>query len=757
MILNKLKLAGRIGGGFAVILVLTIVVAAIGVGNIRTIADVSAENTAASEMLELMQNGTIAGKNFVIYRQQQYADIVSENMDKIVALAERLKEFTYNPSLTDAYVTIGDGAATYKKNFSDYAAYDAQKKDLELKFAEESASLERLTQALREGQLDDLAALTNQGARTLAMDDKARKIDGVNAVLANLLRARSDVNRYLFYKDNRMLGDLDADLRAAVGGVEALIPGFRQQKNIDTAASLLVEIRKFQDLIKAFTDVQIRQLESQNLAAGGGALAVAKAGEIRVIVAKDLHDILTRSTALIAFVSFAAVAVGIALALFLTRAITRPVVFAVSRAEEIASGDLTSDFPARYTVRGDEIGSLARALQDMMGRLRSVISEVQSAVMQVATGSQELSGTAQEMSQGASSQAASVEEVSASMEEMSSNIRQNAENAQQTERIALASAKAAESGGQAVSATVTAMKEIASKIGIIEEIARSTNMLALNASIEAARAGEYGKGFAVVAAEVGKLAERSQKEAGEIGVLSAQSVGIAEDAGKTISALVPDIRKTAELVQEISASSNEQSAGASQINAAISQLDSVVQQNASASEQSASMAEELASQAEQMKASMDFFKVSHSDAGAIVGTYASAARQGILDSGAKPMAKAAVTHDAGVARTSTLPPKGGRAPSAGLSKKVPSPAKQSGAAAVKASPMAGKPAGSAAVKAPGGKPAAKASPAAGTHASSPAEKTARPPRVPLTGISIDLDGDEGARGADELDKDFQEF
>ncbi len=248
----------------------------------------------------------------------------------------------------------------------------------------------------------------------------------------------------------------------------------------------------------------------------------------------------------------------------------------------------------------------------MTQRLRGIIGEVFGAVTQVSGGSQQLSSTSQEMSQGATEQASSVEEITSSMEQMTANIRQNAENAQQTEKIAITSAKSAEDGGTAVSATVNAMKEIASKIGIIEEIARSTNMLALNASIEAARAGEYGKGFAVVASEVGKLAERSQKEAGEISALSVDSVTIAEQAGETISTLIPEIRRTADLVQEISAASNEQNSGAGQINSAIMQLDQIVQQNASAAEESASMAEELASQAEQMQSSMEYFKIDES-------------------------------------------------------------------------------------------------------------------------------------------------
>jgi len=199
------------------------------------------------------------------------------------------------------------------------------------------------------------------------------------------------------------------------------------------------------------------------------------------------------------------------------------------------------------------------------------------------------------------------------MEEMSSNIKQNAENAKMTESIARKSAQSADMGGKAVMQTVDAMKQIASKIGIIEEIARSTNMLSLNASIEAARAGEFGKGFAVVAAEVGKLAERSSREASEINALSTSSLKIAEEAGVTIAELVPEIRRTADLVQEISSASNEQDAGASQINSAITQLDQVVQQNASISEESASMSEELAGQSEVLLEAISFFRMSETE------------------------------------------------------------------------------------------------------------------------------------------------
>jgi methyl-accepting chemotaxis protein len=273
-------------------------------------------------------------------------------------------------------------------------------------------------------------------------------------------------------------------------------------------------------------------------------------------------------------------------------------------ASEIASGNLTVKVRERS---GED--KLMQALAAMITGLTEVASNIQTVARQVMTGSQELSGSSEQLSQGATEQSASVEEVSSSMEQMAANIKQNSDNAQQTEKIAIKAAEDAGESGKAVVETVGAMKEIAGKISIIEEIARQTNLLALNAAIEAARAGEHGKGFAVVASEVRKLAERSQAAAGEINKLSASSVQIAEKAGEMLAKIVPDIQRTADLVQEITAASNEQSSGASQINKAIQQLDQVVQQNAAASEEMASTSTELLSQAEQLQNTISFFRL----------------------------------------------------------------------------------------------------------------------------------------------------
>ncbi|QGY41802.1 HAMP domain-containing protein [Pseudodesulfovibrio cashew] len=292
---------------------------------------------------------------------------------------------------------------------------------------------------------------------------------------------------------------------------------------------------------------------------------------------------------------------------FLANSIVAPIRVAVAFTEKIAGGDFVNNEIDVH--QKDEIGILSNTLKEMAEKLKGVVVEVKSASENVASGSVELSSSSQAVSQGATEQAASIEEVTSSMEEMAANISQNAQNAQETDALANKAAEDAKVSGEAVEKTVGSMRSIAEKISIVEEIARQTNLLALNAAIEAARAGEHGKGFAVVAAEVRKLAERSGEAAAEISELSSSSVEVAEKAGEMLKLLVPDIEKTASLVQEITAASNEQNSGANQINQAIAQLDTVIQQNASASEEMASTTEELAAQGQHLQQVMAFFHV----------------------------------------------------------------------------------------------------------------------------------------------------
>lgn len=317
----------------------------------------------------------------------------------------------------------------------------------------------------------------------------------------------------------------------------------------------------------------------------------------------------TAKWVLIAVAGFALL-IGLLLAAMLTRSIVSAVSRSVDFAKALANGDLT----ARIDVdRQDELGILAGALSNMGKQLSNVVADVRSNADNLSSASNEVSATAQSLSQGATEQAASVEETTSSVEQLNSSVQQNAENARVTNNISTSASEEARIGGEAVGRTVQAMKSIASKIGMIEDIAYKTNLLSLNAAIEAARAGEHGKGFAVVAAEVRRLAESSRVAAQEINSLATDSVDIAEQAGTLLEKIVPNIVKTSDLVEEITAASDEQATGIGQINEAMNQLDKATQQSASASEELAATSEQLSAQAEQLQQAVAFFQIDVTD------------------------------------------------------------------------------------------------------------------------------------------------
>ena len=373
---------------------------------------------------------------------------------------------------------------------------------------------------------------------------------------------------------------------ASFAKIRELIAAGKQQDAVRVANDELVpNLNRFLGAIGAFVDFQ-------------GELMKQKGQEAAETY---LNGRLMMLTLLVVAIFLAA-----GVATWIVLSISRAIASALGLASAVADGDLNATAVVRSN---DEIRDLIDALNAMVAKLRGVMSEVMSATRNVASGSQEMSAAAEQLSQGATEQASSTEEASSSMEEMAANIKQNAGNAAQTEQIARQSAADANASGEAVGKAVAAMQTIAEKIMIVQEIARQTDLLALNAAVEAARAGEHGRGFAVVASEVRKLAERSQSAAAEISTLSADTVKAAEQAGEMLRKLVPDIQKTAGLVAEISAASNEQNAGATQINTAIQQLDKVTQQNTSASEEMSSTAEQLATQAEQLQATISYFRL----------------------------------------------------------------------------------------------------------------------------------------------------
>jgi len=339
--------------------------------------------------------------------------------------------------------------------------------------------------------------------------------------------------------------------------------------------------------------------------------ADTKLGSLTLGYRTTALDASTRTVMKVLGISAVVAAIFAALGVYLLvrKVIVLPLRAAMTAANRLADGDLAT--PIEVT-GNDEIGQLLGAMKNMHEKLRQVVAEVKTVSGHVGSWSQELSDGSAQMSQGAADQASSAEQASASVEEMNATIRQNADNAAQTEKIAQKSAADAIESSKAVGEAMVALKEIAGKISIIGEIARQTNLLALNAAIEAARAGEHGRGFAVVASEVRKLAERSQTAASEIGQLSTKTSEVSERAGSMLTKLVPDIQRTAELVQEISASSKEQASGADQINAAIQRLNDIIQKNVGAAEAMNATSGELANQADRLQSTISFFKANGS-------------------------------------------------------------------------------------------------------------------------------------------------
>ena len=472
--------------------------------------------------------------------------------------------------------------------------------------SQEFLKLKSSAEQYRSG-LDDLITIVNtyvqQQSKTKAIQENVIALADTNKSAANdasitlFLAARVLEGEYISFLRPEDKDALFSAIEKAIGAAQA---------TQSPVAPLLSEYKmEAQKLVEAAA----MQKEAENKQIASGAAAKQIIGDQSAAVKAETQQKAYTTAIAIMVIFILSLIFGIMVAGMIVRQIMNAIRQSVSVAEQVAAGDLTIKIDDALLNRDDEMGKLIKALNTMVIKLRETVESIAMGAANISAAGAEMSGTSQSMSEGSTEQASAAEEVSSSMEQMAANIQQNTDNAQQAEKIAIMGVESLRKSNQTVNEAIAGMKTIAEKVTIISDIAFQTNILALNAAVEAARAGEHGRGFAVVAAEVRKLAERSKVAADEINVLSRNGVTTSDEAGKLLSELMPQIEKTAKLVQEISAASIEQNSGASQINNAIQQLNQVTQQNAAASEEMATSSEELASQAETLKDTVAFFKL----------------------------------------------------------------------------------------------------------------------------------------------------
>jgi methyl-accepting chemotaxis protein len=562
----------------------------------------------ANQLIQWALEVRMKEKDFIIQEVEEYKYKIEGLIAQILSRSKSMSSRFINESDRAKIEEIVAVAENYLTTFRNYAELHSQQKTAEDELTGNAKMLEGVARLIRADQKTELIAIRKQTDTFL--EDKMTNANDANQLRASLLDVRMEEKELIISKDQQHADMIDRKVREILALAQNLKSKLLSGENIEHVDEAIVAVQAYHELFQNYVQLMNQQESVDQLMIQAALKAQEISDEVLGDQQANTENQTIRANTIMLGGTVLAIMIGCPLTVWISLTIKRSLTNAVNFTRIIADGDLSQTIEVKNK---DEIGQLLLAMGNMVMKLKTIITEVKTTSQNVTFSSQTMSSSAAQMSQGATEQAAAAEEASSSMEQMVVNIRQNADNALQTENIALKAAEDAQKNREAVVEAVDAIQGIAKKITIIKDITSQTRMLSLNATIEAARAQEHGQGFAVVASEVRSLAERSQTAATEITQLVSSSVAIVEKAGERLKKLVPDIQKTAEVVQEISAASKEQNIGAEQINNAIQQLDQVTQQNAVTSAEMASTAEELATQAEHLQHAIAFFKTDEID------------------------------------------------------------------------------------------------------------------------------------------------